>query len=93
MTRGENMNEDSEYLQAAIFEIIDNQIRDNDPPETKETLERLLSDGHAREEAIKLIGCALTAEVFDIMKHQKPFDQSRYADNLRKLPEMPWEDE
>ena len=86
------MEEGSENAQAAIFEIIENQIRDNSPREVRQTLERLLSEGQTKEEAMKLIGCVVAVEIFEITKHQKPFNESRYVENLSKLPEMPWED-
>jgi hypothetical protein len=53
----------------------------------------LLSEGQTEEEAMKLIGCAVAVEIFEIMKYKKPFNQSRYVQNLNKLPEMPWQDE
>jgi len=40
-----------EAVGAALFEVIENQLRSNDPPETRETLDRLTSEGHTREEA------------------------------------------
>jgi len=87
------MEESSEIAQAAIFEIIENQIRDNSPREVRQTLERLLSEGQTKEEAMKLIGCTVAVEIFEIMKQKKPFNESRYVENLSKLPEMPWEDD
>lgn len=87
------MEQGSEFAQAAIFEVIENQIRDNDPREVRQTLERLLSEGQTEDEAMKLIGCAMAVEIFEIIKHQKPFNQARYVENLSKLPEMPWEEE
>ena len=86
------MEEGSENAQAAIFEIIENQIRDNSPREIRQTLERLLSEGQTEEEAMKLIGCVVAVETFEIMKHKKPFNESRYVENLSKIPEMPWKD-
>jgi hypothetical protein len=53
-------------LKAAILQVVDNQIRANDPPETKQTLDRLLSEGHSKEEAKRLIGCIVSSEIFDI---------------------------
>lgn len=87
------MEEGSEIAQAAIFEIIENQIRDNSPREVRQTLERLLSEGQTKEDAMKLIGCVVAVEIFEIMKHTKPFNESRYIENLSKLPEMPWKDD
>jgi peroxiredoxin family protein len=87
------MDEGSEIAKATIFEIIENQIRDNSPREVRQTLERLLSEGQTKEEAMKLIGCVVAVEIFEIMKHKKPFNESRYVENLSRLPEMPWEDD
>jgi hypothetical protein len=40
---------DSEIAQTAIFEIIDNQMRDETPPETKQTFDRLIADGYSHK--------------------------------------------
>ena len=48
-------DEKSEMAQEAIFEIIENQMRDNTPPITKKTYTRLKSIGHSHEDAMKLI--------------------------------------
>ena len=81
-----------ERMREVVFEVIENRIRNNDPPETGQTLERLLREGYVRDEAMKLIGCALTNEIFGIMKNSEPFDNIRYIANLNRLPELPWED-
>ena len=79
--------------QEAIFEIIENQLRDNNPPITKETYTRLMSEGHSHDETMKLIGCAMTTEIFEIMKNKQPFNEARYSQNLINLPDLPWEEE
>ncbi len=83
--------EQSEQAQAAIFKAIDTQLEDGDPPETAETLERLMGQGYSRDEAYRLIGCALADELFRIMKHECEYDRGRYVRMLRDLPRMPWE--
>jgi hypothetical protein len=40
------------HLKAAIFEVVENQIRDGNPLETRQTLERLLDAGYSRNHAI-----------------------------------------
>lgn len=82
---------DAEIARAAILEIVQNQIRDNYPPETKETLNRLIAGGLSKEEATKLIACAVSTEVFHTLKHQEPFNAERYIKNLKRLPKLPWE--
>ena len=87
------MNTESSMAQEAVFEIIENQLRDNNPPITKETYTRLKSEGFSHDDTMKLMGCAMTTEIYEIMKHSQPFDVERYAQNLKKLPELSWEDE
>lgn len=80
-----------EIARGAILDIVKNQIRDNYPPETKETLNRLVAEGLSEERATKLIACAVSTEVFHTLKHQEPFNAERYIKNLKKLPKLPWE--
>jgi hypothetical protein len=80
----------SKRLNKAILEVVDNQIRDGNPPATKETFDRLVSDGLAGDEARRLIGCVVATEIFGILKHLKPYNEDRYVKALRKLPELPW---
>ncbi len=84
--------ESNEIVRNQIFEIIKNQLKANNPPETKLTLERLKGLGYSDRDARMLIGQCLAVELFHIMKHKKPFDESRYISNLRKLPEEPFDD-
>ena len=87
------METESNIAQEAIFEIIENQLRDNNPPITRETYTRLTTEGHSHNETMKLIGCAMTTEIFEIMKNNEPFDEDRYSHNLDNLPDLPWEEE
>jgi hypothetical protein len=80
----------SKRLNKAILEVVDNQIRDGNPPATKETFDRLVSEGTAKDDARRLIGCVVASEIFGILKHQQPYNEDRYVKALRKLPELPW---
>lgn len=68
-----------------VLQVVKNQIRANDPPETKETLERLLASGYSRKEAMKVIGAALTEEILYMMKKQKMYDRERLKAKFEKL--------
>jgi hypothetical protein len=83
--------ESNEVLQNQLFEIIKNQIKDNRPPETKITYERLISSGYSELETKQLIGQCVAVEIFDVIKKSKPFNEKRYIRNLKKLPEIPSE--
>ena len=43
--------ETNEILREQIFEIIKNQMKDNDPPETNKTFKRLLREKYSKFEA------------------------------------------
>jgi hypothetical protein len=81
----------NERLRDTIFEVIDNQIDANDPPETALTLERLVKDGYSDFQARQLIGQAVVIEVIDALKNKKPYNEQRYIKNLRNLPKEPQE--
>ncbi len=76
-------------LQKAIIQVVDNQLETNDPPETKQTLVRLLAEGFSMQAAKELVGNVVVAEVFDVMTEGKPFDIDRYVAALNNLPEIP----
>ena len=73
-------------LKSKIIEIVDNQIKINDPKCTKETLERLVKVGISEKESKELIGRILVEEMYDILKSQVPFNEKRYAKKLSMLP-------
>lgn len=79
-------------LNAAILEVVENQLRDLDPPETKQTYERLLAEGIPEKEAKGLIGCVVASEMYYILKREEPFDMARFVKALSELPKLP-EDE
>lgn len=73
------------HLKAAILEIVENQLRDGDPPETRQTLERLLTAGYSRQQAIEMIGSAVVEEIWVVWHEQKPFDRTRFTALLEQL--------
>lgn len=87
------MSETSPFLREAIMAVVDNQLRQNDPPETRETLQRLVSEGHTEVDAKRLIGTAVVAEIFDVLKLKREFDCDRFVAALRRLPELASEEE
>ncbi len=86
------MEKTNPVLKQAILEAVENQLRDLDPPETKETYDRLKAAGHPDAEARRLIGCVISAEIFDVLKQNQPFNRERFVRALNNLPRMPWEE-
>ena len=83
--------EANEIIREQIFEIIKNQMNNNDPPETNKAFQRLLKEGYTEYETKQLIGQCIAVELFNIMKYKKPFDRKRYIKNLTNLPKEPFD--
>jgi hypothetical protein len=79
------------YLRPAFLEAVDNRLRDNNPPETKETLKRLMAEGDCAEEAKDLIAQVVAVEAYVVMKTQATFNRERFVRNLKALPQEPKE--
>jgi hypothetical protein len=81
----------SKRLNAAVMEIVANQLRAGDPPQTRQTYDRLKAGGLPDEEVRRLIGCVVVNEIFEILKLGKPYDAARFVAALERLPQMPKE--
>jgi hypothetical protein len=80
-------------LRRALLEVVENQLRDGTPPETRDTLNRLMGEGRSRDQALELIACVVSSEVFDVLKSGQAYQEARYVAGLRALPRLPWESE
>ena len=83
--------ESNEIVREQIFEIIENQIKNNDPPETNLTFNRLIKEGYNESDTKKLIAQCIAVELFDVLKHGKAFDEKRFIKNLKQLPNEPFD--
>ena len=78
-------------LRDQFFEVVENQLKSDDPPETKITYNRLMALGYSEFETKQLIGQCVAAEMFTVIKEQKPYNEARYIKNLQQLPKAPFE--
>lgn len=83
--------ETNEIMREQIFKIIRNQLKENKPPETKTTYDRLKKQGFDDLQTRQMIGQCLAVELFGILKYKKPYDNERYIKNLAKLPKEPFD--
>ena len=77
------------HLREAFLEVVENQLEANDPPETRETLVRLMEDGMNEADARAHIAAVVAVETYAVMKSQDVFNRERFVRNLRALPEEP----
>ncbi|WP_407929235.1 SEC-C metal-binding domain-containing protein [Clostridium hydrogenum] len=80
-------------LKKSILEVVDNQIRDNNPKCTNETLQKLISMGYTEEKAKEMIASVLIEELYYIMKGKESFNEIRYSYKLSKLLDCGLEEE
>lgn len=85
------MKKSNPHLKELLMDVVDNQIRNDDPPETRQTFNRLISQGISEEDAKIYIGQAVCVEIWDIMRNRKEFSKERFVRNLKRLPEEPTE--
>jgi len=85
------MNKSSPKLKGTILEAVNNQLKSGDPPETRQTFNRLIAEGISEKDAKIYIGQAIAIEIFNVMKHGETFNRGRYRKNLARLPEEPSE--
>lgn len=81
--------DDPTIIREAVFKVIDNQMKQNDPPETNITYKRLEKEGYSKEDTKKLIAQCVAVELYNGIKHKQPFNLERYLRNLKNLPEEP----
>ena len=74
-------------LTKAILAVVDQQLRDNTPPETQRTFDRLVAQGYAPEDARRLIGNVVAQEIFAVMQREEAYNEQRYVAALQGLPD------
>jgi hypothetical protein len=72
-------------LTEAILAVVDQQLRDNTPPETRRTFERLVALGYAPENAHRLMGNVVAQHIFAVMQRGEVYNEQRYTMALQSL--------
>jgi hypothetical protein len=58
------MDDYNPRLRAAILDVVKNQLRKGDPPETRETLDRLMREGFCKDDARVPLGQVVAVELY-----------------------------
>lgn len=72
-----------------FLQVVENQLRDNEPPETRQTLARLVNEGYSEHQAKTLISTCVGKELVEAIHFETIQDKNRYVNNLHNLPELP----
>lgn len=69
----------------SVLEIVDNQLKANDPPCTKDVYEKLLDAGYSEAEAKDKIGAVVLEEIYDILQLGQDFNAESYRNSLEEM--------
>ena len=82
------MEKASPKVKKALMNAIKFQLKENNPPETKQAYMRLLGEGISEENVYIYLVQALVYELFAMMKEKRNHDSVNYAKLLAKLPNL-----
>ena len=82
-----------ERFKQIFSQTVDNQLEKNDPPQTRETLERLIKEGYSEEDAKLIIAQCVASEMMKVISSHTPFNEARFVECLNRLPQSPAEDD
>ena len=71
------------------MDTVEQQLHNTDPPETADTLRRLIDEGYSEQAAKELISACVAAEMIAVMETNEPFNRQRYTGWLNQLPKLP----
>jgi hypothetical protein len=77
--------DDGYNLQKIIIQSVEVQIRDNDPPATRATFERLIANGHDEADAKDMIASVIAEEIYLRMKDNRTINEEIFAARLAEL--------
>jgi|688.fasta_scaffold259333_3 hypothetical protein len=76
-------------LQHAFLDIVENQLRDEKPPETKRTFRRLIESGPSPQEAKRLLSIVVGLEGACVMTKHESLNHVSFIAALDLLPDLP----
>lgn len=78
-------------LKALIMDVVENQLKMDDPKCTKVTLMRLKSLGYSEQMSKEMIGSVVIEEMYHILKEETHFNEKKYCEKLSLLPDYYFE--
>lgn len=83
------MTIEEKMMEKVLLDTVRNQMKSNDPPETRQTYDRLINEGWSDEDTRTLIAECVSVEIFQVMAEKQPFNRERFVANLNNLPTLP----
>lgn len=81
------LDEEAKLLQESMLEVVEEQMATDNPPEVKQTYERLVGEGHSDTEAKMYIAAIVVSECLSVVQKGRKYDEARYVKALHALPD------
>lgn len=75
----------NQILKRTVLEIVENQLKMNDPKCTRLTFERLVASGYTEKEAKEMIAAVLLEDIYYMLKDKEKFNENKYSEKLNRL--------
>jgi hypothetical protein len=72
------------FAHISMHAIVEGQLTAGTPPEVREYLKRFQTAGLSRHEAVHRVALVVSEMIFDTLKNERPYDEARYLEGLRK---------
>lgn len=82
------MEKASPEVRKALIKSVKNQLKENNPPEARQTYMRLLGEGISEKNVYIYVAQALTCELFAMMREKRTYSRENHAKLLAKLPNL-----
>ncbi len=70
--------ESNPFMHIIIHSIVENQLRDKDPIQVYQFFNAMRKNKVSRHESVHLVGCILSALIYEVLKEKKQFNKQRY---------------
>ncbi len=91
LTKFDSDMKNSNVIIQQFIAVVNNQLRENEPTETRQTLERLQRLGYSEEAAKMMMAQCVGREITAVLQSGQLYNHERYIASLHQLPDMDFE--
>ena len=75
----------SAFTEQTLLGVVEKQIRENKPAITKQSFERLNSNGYTSQEAKEKIALVVLRHIYDVLNNGAEFDREQFEDDIKNI--------
>ncbi len=77
-----DINATNPVLHVLLEAVVEKQVQDKNPPETKKTVERLVKEGFSGHAARAAVASLLIPFIFKVLKEKEPFNEESFVNRM-----------